>query len=86
MDIGRLIAMVLSAIALGVIGFLALLRPEVLRHAAVKGTTGTRDIPIARRVWYDWARSRYYIGTVRLLGVVALFISLVLVAAIVGTR
>lgn len=84
MGSGQLIATALSALALSAIGVLALLWPDLLRQAAMKATVGTRDIPAARRVWYEWARSKYYIRIVRVLGFVALTMAVVLFGAIIA--
>lgn len=82
---GQLVVTWIIVIALAAVGAVALLRPDVLQELAMSATRGSRDIPIARRVWYDWARSRHYIGTIRLLGVVSLLMAAVLVAGALST-
>lgn len=79
MEPGQLVLTFVSALLLAGVGALALLRPHAVQNLAISATRGTRDTPIARRIWYDWVRSEYYIGVTRLLGGAALLIAVLLV-------
>ena len=86
MESTQVAVMLLSAAILLLVGCLALVRPAIIRDAALRNTGGIRRVPLVPRIAVDWVESRWYLGTTRLLGVVAIAMAVVLLVALLADR